>query len=316
VTEHLGSTRMVIDKTGSLAGIKRHDFCPFGEELGAGIGIRSETIGYSGDSVRQKFGTKERDSETGLDYFGARYYGSVMGRFLSPDRLFADQFKRDPQSWNLYAYVRNNPLRYIDPLGLARVDANGNWMGDFDGEYDKQTGLYWNQKQGHWESQAEFRFRRGEERLVDRIRAVFHKKNWQSRFGNADRTGARGMVGLAGAIAIRPGPPQKFAFSGMLLFGAGLAYLVNHNNAAPPLLIDPNIEARKKDLKLVDYIADKYGVPRDLLSDLIHWEKHTSGRGGADNLGKERIEEIAKELADELKKLGDGEGEGEGKPDN
>jgi RHS repeat-associated protein len=50
-----------------------------------------------------KFTDKERDTESGLDYFGARYYGSSMGRFMSPDEPFVDQNPSDPQSWNLYA---------------------------------------------------------------------------------------------------------------------------------------------------------------------------------------------------------------------
>lgn len=62
---------------------------------------------------------KERDAETGLDYFGARYYGSAIGRFTSPDEPLADQYPGDPQSWNLYGYVRNNPLHNIDLNGNA-----------------------------------------------------------------------------------------------------------------------------------------------------------------------------------------------------
>ena len=56
---------------------------------------------------------KERDAETGLDYFdyfGARYFSAAQRRFTSPDKPFADQDPYDPQSWNLYSYVRNNPL--------------------------------------------------------------------------------------------------------------------------------------------------------------------------------------------------------------
>ena len=60
---------------------------------------------------------KERDNETGLDYFGARYYASVQGRFTSADDFLNDTAPVDPASWNLYVYVRNNPLRYIDPTG-------------------------------------------------------------------------------------------------------------------------------------------------------------------------------------------------------
>ena len=61
------------------------------------------------------FTSKERDAETGLDFFETRYFSSAQGRFTSPDAPFAGQHKEDPQSWNMYAYVRNNPLRYTDP---------------------------------------------------------------------------------------------------------------------------------------------------------------------------------------------------------
>lgn len=61
--------------------------------------------------------SKERDAETGLDYFGARYYSGAQGRFTSADNFLNDTTARDPQSWNLYAYARNNPLRFVDPTG-------------------------------------------------------------------------------------------------------------------------------------------------------------------------------------------------------
>jgi RHS repeat-associated protein len=120
VTDHLGSTRMVIDETGSLAGIRRHDFLPFGEELSAGIGIRSASLGYGEDSVRQKFTGYERD-ETGLDFAQARYYANVQGRFTSVDPLMASATVRNPQTWNRYAYVLNNPLTLIDPDGMKEI---------------------------------------------------------------------------------------------------------------------------------------------------------------------------------------------------
>ena len=72
---------------------------------------------------------KERDAESGLDYFGARYYGSTMGRFMSPDEPFVDQSPGDPQSWNLYSYVRNNPLTNVDPDGQDCIYADGNGGG-------------------------------------------------------------------------------------------------------------------------------------------------------------------------------------------
>ncbi len=67
------------------------------------------------------FASKERDAETGLDYFGARYFSGAQGRFTSPDAPFADQHLVDPQSWNMYSYVRNNPLKLVDQDGEAAV---------------------------------------------------------------------------------------------------------------------------------------------------------------------------------------------------
>jgi RHS repeat-associated protein len=67
------------------------------------------------DRRRSRNTGKERDSESGLDYFGARYYGSALGRFTSVDRIMInDERLTDP---HLYAYARNNPLKFIDPNG-------------------------------------------------------------------------------------------------------------------------------------------------------------------------------------------------------
>ncbi len=110
--DHLGSTRLTTGATGDTVG--RLDYFPFGETIpgGASFGNRPSPTG-----PRQKFTGKERDGETDLDYFGARYFSGPQGRFTSPDAPFADQFVEDPRSWNLYSYVRNNPLRYIDDDG-------------------------------------------------------------------------------------------------------------------------------------------------------------------------------------------------------
>jgi RHS repeat-associated protein len=115
-TDHLGTTRMVTDENCGVA--ERHDFTPLGEEIYAGIAGRTAAWpSGSNDFLNQKFTGKERDQETGLDYFGARYFGGALGRFSSPDVPLVDQFAEDPQSWNLYSYVRNNPLSNIDPNG-------------------------------------------------------------------------------------------------------------------------------------------------------------------------------------------------------
>jgi RHS repeat-associated protein len=72
---------------------------------------------YHYDAVSRKFTGKERDYESNLDNFGARFDASSLGRFMTPDETGLDQQPDDPKSWNLYSYVRNNPLALVDPTG-------------------------------------------------------------------------------------------------------------------------------------------------------------------------------------------------------
>jgi len=67
--------------------------------------------------VRQEFTGKERDAETRLDFFGARYMSSAQGRFTNPDPMNLGARIRYPQTWNMYSYTLNNPLRYVDASG-------------------------------------------------------------------------------------------------------------------------------------------------------------------------------------------------------
>jgi len=101
----LGSARAITDEQGEV--VERHDYLPFGEEWNPEPG-----------SQPRKFTGKERDEETGWDYFGARYYEASLARFTAIDPVTTfDENRVDPQRWNRYAYVRNNPMRYVDPDG-------------------------------------------------------------------------------------------------------------------------------------------------------------------------------------------------------
>jgi RHS repeat-associated protein len=85
-----------------------HDFEPFGAEWNATLGPRPESHLFTG---------KQRDPGTGLNYFGARYLASELGRFTTNDPVYTwKENLVDPQRWNRYAYVRNNPLRYVESL--------------------------------------------------------------------------------------------------------------------------------------------------------------------------------------------------------
>jgi RHS repeat-associated protein len=108
LNDALGSRRVQTDPAGIPEQICQS--LPFGDQLYCTGSLSSPT--------EHHFTGKERDTESGLDYFGARYYGSSMGRFTSPDPvLITTERLMNPQQLNLYAYVANNPLRFIDPTG-------------------------------------------------------------------------------------------------------------------------------------------------------------------------------------------------------
>jgi RHS repeat-associated protein len=117
-TDTLGSPRVVTDNRGSA--IARHDYLAFGEELSIG---RGQVSAYGAGALRQQFTGQERDSESGLDFFKARYYSSAHGRFTGVDPLATSARPPNPQTWNRYAYVINNPMRFIDPTGMSSEDA-------------------------------------------------------------------------------------------------------------------------------------------------------------------------------------------------
>lgn len=111
-TDAIGSVRAVTDAAGQV--VARYDYLPFGEACGTTCGPPPAVA----DPIQ--FGGKERDVDTGFDYFGGRYYASGNGRFTTVDPfLDIEQALVDPQRWNRYTYVRNNPFRYVDPDGRA-----------------------------------------------------------------------------------------------------------------------------------------------------------------------------------------------------
>jgi RHS repeat-associated protein len=115
ITDALGNIRVITDDKGNI--LERHDYLPFGEECTTGPCASNPGVGAG---QPRKFTGKERDQETGLDYFGARYYRANTGRFTTVDPVYTWRENLvDPQRWNRYAYARNNPLRYVDPDGRA-----------------------------------------------------------------------------------------------------------------------------------------------------------------------------------------------------
>jgi len=103
--DHLGSVNVVTDIAGTRVQLNEYD--PWG-------GV-SQTVGSIDPTHR--FTGKELDPESGLYYYGGRYYDPEISRFVSPDPFI--QSPSDPQSLNRYSYVRNNPQNYIDPSGYS-----------------------------------------------------------------------------------------------------------------------------------------------------------------------------------------------------
>jgi RHS repeat-associated protein len=127
-SDHIGSPRVL---TNSSAGVvSRHDYMPFGEELGAGVGGRTAGMGFNAaDGLRDKFTSYERDGETGLDFAEARFYSSSQGRFTSVDPLMASATPVNPQTFNRYSYVLNSPLTLVDPTGMFGISPGGSQLG-------------------------------------------------------------------------------------------------------------------------------------------------------------------------------------------
>jgi RHS repeat-associated protein len=115
IKDHLGSIRVTVNQTGEVVGAQ--DYYPFGEVL---RGLEPPVS----SNEKYKFTEKERDKETTYDYFGARYYDSELGRWLSVDPLSSKYPGFSP-----YVYTANNPLKFIDPNGMSYRD-----LANFPGE--------------------------------------------------------------------------------------------------------------------------------------------------------------------------------------
>jgi RHS repeat-associated protein len=114
----LGTERLRTFGSGSKIGeaCEQITSLPYGD----GEATQSEN-GGCGDPSPNHFTGKERDSESNLDYFGARYNSSSAGRFTSPDPLLSSGQPWNPQTWDRYTYALNNPLAITDPTGLYNL---------------------------------------------------------------------------------------------------------------------------------------------------------------------------------------------------
>lgn len=140
--DHLGSPRLITDSSGARIG--EPDFTPFGES-------------WTSTEGRLQFTGHERDMPAAglavgrvLDYMHARYYSAATGRFLSVDPILGDPHQ--PQSWNRYAYVMNNPVAFIDPTGRSTHTAlDGTVVAVYD---DEDLGVYRHNDLSKWDRKS------------------------------------------------------------------------------------------------------------------------------------------------------------------
>jgi len=138
--DHLGGTGVVTNEAGEPVQIL--DYYPYGETR-----IDEQADGFDSES---KYTGQKLDGESGIYYYNARYYNQDIGRFLSQDPaafMAPERFLTDPQQLNLYSYARNNPIIFLDPLGLSTATYNpvpkGGWsLNDEMGQFNGVTAYY------------------------------------------------------------------------------------------------------------------------------------------------------------------------------
>ena len=114
ITDHLNSANLSIDSVGNV--VEKIDYLPFGAER--------VNVGTGAFTATHTFTDQEKDTESGLLYFGARYYNPTIARFTQPDPVVLDPTRGEfqvilfaPQLQNAYSYTANNPLKYVDEEG-------------------------------------------------------------------------------------------------------------------------------------------------------------------------------------------------------
>ena len=132
-SDWLGSERVRVSALTGL-GCESLSSLPWGDNL--------TQSGSCGDPSPLHFTGKQRDTESGLDYFSARYRSPILGRFLTPDPASFEAIDESPQNLNMYPYVLNNPLNATDPDGLDCIYVTAVAVGIERGTCSKDGGTY------------------------------------------------------------------------------------------------------------------------------------------------------------------------------
>ena len=127
-TDALGSIAVITDDAGKV--VERRSYEPFGKIRAMDYGLTSNHAIIPTNTVLETaraFTGHEQIAElSGLIHMNARIYDSDIGRFLSADTVIQNPY--DSQAYNRYSYVRNNPLKYVDPSGHSWLSSIGRWI--------------------------------------------------------------------------------------------------------------------------------------------------------------------------------------------
>jgi RHS repeat-associated protein len=317
--DHLGSTRLVTEMNQGTQ--QCMGYYPFGEE-----DANQCTPHVANNFNDALFTGKERDTESNLDNFEARYMASTLGRFMSPDPENAGAESTNPQSWNMYGYVLNNPLKFIDPTGTECVWDNGS----FDAENDAQTGSVsgcqnaggtWVElgQNGNWSGQANASL----QNLVTDIQngeigSVTITTGGGRFTTNYDSTGRATQTITPNGSTIYsystpplnsvPLTPLSSAVGVGVLTGEGACIILEPCGAGQAgalgvglivtgsALLVHNLHLKFSEQSIIDEVAREKGVDRDQLGRAVEQYKEGEGRGGDDNLDIGTIRTIADEI--------------------
>ena len=126
IQDHLGNNRIVADKNGAI--MQSTQYYPFGMAFADGFGEGAQPYKYNGKEFKA-------ENDLYLYDYGARHYDPALGRFTTMDPLAEKHYNVSP-----YAYVLNNPLKFIDPTGMAEIDPD--WLTDWLAGWNKRIGEF------------------------------------------------------------------------------------------------------------------------------------------------------------------------------
>lgn len=278
--DDLHSSRVVTNSSGTI--LDDDDFYPYGGE-------RSVS---SSSGNHYLFTGKEHDSESGLDYFMARQYASFLGRFMQVDDFkggIVDAYTgldieapgplpyadiNDPQTLNKYAYVRNNPLRYIDPNGHGKCDMDANDCAEQNAEKAQKQNTQQTQEQKQYQQDLKQHDQQVNEKQNPSAPAVGSPEYIKQVSGQVSSETTAGekyilapVAGVEGAVVAAVAAPEAAAAYGtvnatlaahpneVVQFGEGVIAGASPGASAPP----PTLSgvAGYAVGKAVSWVADK-----------------------------------------------------------